>query len=136
MNHVSLVGRLTKDPDVRYTTGENASCVARFSVAVNRTYKNAEGKYDADFPSVIAFGRTGEFIEKYFHKGDMIGISGRIQTGRYTNKDGNTVYTTDVVAENVEFVSGKGGGTTEKKAEADDDWMNVDGDEEELPWNQ
>lgn len=104
MNKVILVGRLTKDVEIR-TSNENA--FARFSVAVNRPFKNKDGEYDADFPNCVAFGKTAEFIEKYFHKGDMIGLTGRIQTGSYTNKDGATVYTTEVAVETAEFVSSK-----------------------------
>ena len=107
MNKVEVVGRLTRDPEVRYSTGENATCIARFSVAVNRRFKNSDGNYDADFINCIAFGKSGEFIEKYFKKGMAIGISGRIQTGSYTNKDGIKIYTTDVVVEESEFVESK-----------------------------
>lgn len=107
MNKVQIVGRLTRDPEVRYTTGENANAIARFSVAVNRRFKNAEGGYDADFINCIAFGKSAEFIGKYFKKGMAIGIVGRIQTGNYTNKDGVKVYTTDVVIEEAEFVESR-----------------------------
>ena len=104
MNSVQLVGRLTKNPDVRYTNG--GLTIARFSVAVDRRFKS-EGKPTADFPSVVAFGKTAEFIEKYFTRGMRIGIVGRIQTDSYKKDDGSTVYTTDVIAENVEFVENK-----------------------------
>ena len=104
MNSVQLVGRLTKNPDVRYTNG--GLTIARFSVAVDRRFKS-EGKPTADFPSVVAFGKTAEFIEKYFTRGMRIGIVGRIQTDSYKKDDGSTVYTTDVIAENVEFVESK-----------------------------
>ena len=104
MNSVQLVGRLTRDPEVRYTDG--GLSVARFSLAVDRRFKNENGP-TADFPGCIAFGKTAEFIEKYFKKGMRIGIQGRIQTGQYTNNDGNKVYTTDVVVENCEFVESK-----------------------------
>ncbi len=107
MNKVILVARLCRDPEVRYTQGENSNAIARFSVAVNRLFKNAEGNYDADFPSCVAFGKTAEFIEKYFKKGMMIGITGRLTTGSYTNKDGAKVYTTDVTVEEAEFVESK-----------------------------
>ena len=103
MNKVILVGRLTKDPENR-TSGDTT--VTRFSVAVNRNFKNANGEYEADFPNCIAFGKTAEFVEKYFKKGDAIGITGRLQTGSYTNKNGDKVYTTDVVIDTVEFVGG------------------------------
>ena len=104
MNSVVLVGRLTKDPDVRYNP--NGMGIARFTVAVDRRFKR-EGQPEADFISCVAFGKTAEFMEKYFTKGKLIGLSGSIQTGSYTNKDGQKVYTTDVVAENVEFVGSK-----------------------------
>lgn len=144
MNKVELVGRLTRDPEVRYTQGENASAIARFSVAVNRRFKNNEGNYDADFINCVAFGRSGEFIEKYFKKGMAIGISGRIQTGNYTNKDGVKVYTTDVVVEEAEFVESKNNGGSSapsnalanNNAPAFDCFMNIpDGIDEELPFN-
>lgn len=106
MNSVNLVGRLTKDPDVKYTNG--GTSIARFTVAVDRRFKS-EGGPTADFPSVVAFGKTAEFVEKYFKKGQRIGISGRIQTGSYEDKDGKKVYTTDVIAEAVEFVESKSG---------------------------
>lgn len=103
INKVILRGRLTRDNDVRYTAGENSSATLRNSVAIGRKYKNKEGGYDADFPNIVAFGRTAEFIDKHFKKGDLIDIVGRIQTGKYTNKDGQTVYTTDVIVEEVDF---------------------------------
>lgn len=140
MNKAILVGRLTRDPEIRYTQGENASAIARFSVAVNRRFKNAEGNYDADFINCVAFGKTAEFIEKYFKKGMAIGITGRIQTGSYTNKDNVKVYTTDVVVEEAEFVESKnGGGTasaTTSNTSSNDDFMNIpDGIEDGLPFN-
>ncbi len=144
MNKVELVGRLTRDPEVRYTQGENASAIARFSVAVNRRFKNNEGNYDADFINCVAFGKSAEFIEKYFKKGMAIGISGRIQTGNYTNKDGVKVYTTDVVVEEAEFVESKNNGGSSapsnalanNNAPAFDGFMNIlDGIDEELPFN-
>ena len=142
MNKVSLVGRLTRDPEVRYTTGENASAIARFSVAVNRRFKNAEGNYEADFINCLAFGKSAEFIEKYFRKGMAIGLTGRIQTGSYTNKDGQKVYTTDVVVEETEFVESKGDNGTSNNAPSrpapsnNDGFMNIpDGIDEELPFN-
>lgn len=108
MNKVELVGRIVRDPEVRYSTGENATAIARFSVAVQRKFKNAEGNYEADFPSCTAFGKTAEFVEKWFHRGDMIGLTGHIQTGSYTNQKGDKVYTTDVMVDEVEFVGSKG----------------------------
>lgn len=106
MNNVNLIGRLTKDPDVRYTQGERPLAVARYNLAVDRAYKK-EGEQTADFINCIAFGKTAEFTEKYLRKGTKVAISGRIQTGSYTNKDGNKVYTTDVVVERNEFCEGK-----------------------------
>ena len=139
MNNITLIGRLTRDPEVRYSTGENSTCIARFSIAVQRKFKNAEGNYEADFPNIIAFGKQSEFIEKYFHKGDMIGIRGRIQTGSYTNKDGVKVYTTDVVAEDVEFVGSKNDNSTtpaNPSKPVDDGFINVpEGIDDELPFS-
>lgn len=105
MNTCALCGRLTKDPEIRYTDG--GTSIARFTVAVDRRFKK-EGEESADFIGCIAFGKTAEFVEKYFFKGKKIGLTGRIQTGSYTNKDGQKVYTTDVIAEAVEFVESKG----------------------------
>jgi len=116
MNKCMLVGRLTRDPEVRYSQGENTSTIARFSIAINRRFKNAEGNYEADFINCVAFGKSGEFVEKYFRKGMAIGVTGRIQTGSYTNKDGVKVYTTDVVVEEAEFVESKGSGTNSLSA--------------------
>ena len=139
MNNVQLVGRFTRDPDIRYTDG--GSSIARFNLAVDRAYKR-EGGDSADFIGCIAFGKTAEFIEKYFHKGQRIGLTGRIQTGSYTNKDGVKVYTTDVVAERVEFVESKGnGGDNSSRADSGqnqypEDFMAIpDGIDEELPFN-
>lgn len=134
MNTVQLVGRLTKDPDVKYTNG--GTSIARFTVAVDRRFKS-EGGPTADFPSVVAFGKTAEFVEKYFHKGQRIGISGRLQTGSY-EKDGTKVYTTDVIAEAVEFVESKGSGSAEASAKPQpgpDGFYDVPPEEEgELPF--
>ena len=139
MNKVTILGRLTRDPEVRYSTGENATATARFSVAVNRKFKNAEGNYDADFINCVTFGKTAEFVEKYFHKGDMIALAGRIQTGSYTNKDGVKVYTTDVVVEEVEFAGGKNDGSANTSSNPiktlDNGFMDVDSDADELPFN-
>lgn len=137
MNSVQLIGRLTRDPEIRYTDG--GSTIARFSIAVDRRIKQ-EGGETADFINCVAFGKTAEFIEKYFGKGKKMALNGRIQTGSYTNKDGTKVFTTDVVAENVEFVESKGGnesfnsGTSSKPA--DDGFMNIPDDiDEDLPFN-
>ena len=104
MNKVVLIGRLTKDPDVRRSQGENPIVIARYTLAVDRRRKNDDG---ADFISCVAFGKAGEFAEKYLHKGTKIAISGRIQTGSYTNKDALKVYTTDVIVEEQEFAEPK-----------------------------
>ena len=103
MNSVVLIGRLTKDPEVRYTGGQNNMAVATFSVAIDRPVKQGQEK-KADFPRVTAFGRQAENCEKFLAKGRLVGVQVRIQTGSYTNKDGRTVYTTDVVADRVEFL--------------------------------
>ena len=138
MNKVMIVGRLTKDPETRNTQGD--SVVTRFSIAVNRRFKNSEGNYDADFISCVAFNKTAEFINKYFIKGMMIGISGRIQTGNYTKQDGTKVYTTDVVVEEAEFVESKNSnssnGYSNNASPSDDGFINIpDGIDEELPFN-
>ena len=143
MNKVQLVGRLTRDPEIRYSQGENATATARFSVAVNRRFKNSDGNYDADFINCVAFGKSAEFVEKYFKKGMAIGLTGRIQTGSYTNKDGQKVYTTDVVVEETEFVESKGASNTGNSnvsrpapsAANNNDFMSIpDGVDEELPF--
>ena len=143
MNKVQLVGRLTRDPEIRYSQGENATATARFSVAVNRRFKNSEGNYDADFINCVAFGKSAEFVEKYFKKGMAIGLTGRIQTGSYTNKDGQRVYTTDVVVEETEFVESKGASSADNSnnsrpapsAANNNDFMSIpDGIDEELPF--
>lgn len=102
MNLVVEIGRLTRDPEVN-------NGAVRLSIAVTRRFKNKEGQYDTDFINCVSFAKTGEFIQKYFHKGDKIAITGRIQTGSYTNSEGKKVYTTDVVVDNAEFVESKGG---------------------------
>lgn len=143
MNKIILVGRLTKDPELSAT--QNSSYV-RFNLAVDRRFKRDGDKVTADFPSCIAWGKTAEFIDKYFHKGMKLGLVGRIQTGSYTNRDGQKVYTTDVVAEEVEFVEsknassgnsgGSGGRTAPPPVTDDDGFMNIpDGINEELPFN-
>lgn len=107
MNKVILMGRLTRDPDVRYSQTANGSmAVARYTLAVDRRFKK-DGETNADFISCVAFGKVGEFAEKYLHQGTKIVVEGRIQTGSYTNKDGNKVYTTDIYVENCEFAESK-----------------------------
>lgn len=105
-NNVVLIGRMTKDAELRYSQGENSIAVASFTVAVNRP-RHAEGQQSADFISCTAFGKTAENIEKFFKKGNRIAVSGRIQTNRYTNKDGNTVFSTQVVVETFAFLENK-----------------------------
>ena len=145
MNKVVLMGRLTRNPDVRYSQGEKATCVARYTLAVNRRFRR-DGEQDADFINCVAFGRQGEFAEKYLKQGTKIVISGRIQTGSYTNRDGVKVYTTDVVVEECEFAesknaAGDNSGFTPSdrpspSSAAGDGFMNIpDGIDEELPFN-
>ena len=106
MNKVILMGRLTRDPEVRYSAGESGTAIARYTLAVDRRFKR-DGEATADFISCVSFGRTAEFAEKYFRQGLKIIVSGRIQTGSYTNRDGQKVYTTEVVVEEQEFAEGK-----------------------------
>ena len=106
MNKVILMGRLTRDPEVRYSAGENALAIARYTLAVDRRFRR-DGEANADFINCVSFGRTAEFAEKYFRQGLKIAVTGRIQTGSYTNKDGQKVYTTDVVVEECEFAESK-----------------------------
>ena len=147
MNKVILMGRLTRDPEVRYSAGENSLAIARYTLAVDRRFKR-DGEATADFISCVAFGRQGEFAEKYLHQGTKIAITGRIQTGSYTNKDGQRVYTTDVVVEEQEFAESKSSAAAnsgaaytpsrpEPSAAAGDGFMNIpDGVEDEgLPFN-
>ena len=107
MNKCMLMGRLTKDPDVRYSQGENSRPIARFTLAVDRRRTNADGQREADFISCVAFDRAAEFAERYLHKGSKIAVTGRIQTGSYTNRDGQKVYTTDVIIEDHEFAESR-----------------------------
>ena len=111
MNKVILMGRLTRDPDVRVTAGEKQMTIARYTLAVDRRRKSDNGEQTADFISCVAFDRAAEFAEKYFHQGMRVLITGRIQTGSYTNKDGQKVYTTDVIVEDQEFADSKGAGS-------------------------
>lgn len=141
MNKVILMGRLTRDPEVRYTQGENPMAIARYSLAVNRMTKQQEGQPSADFPNILVFGKMAEFAEKYLHKGTKIVLVGRLQTGSYTNKDGVKVYTTEVVVESQEFAEskntqGESGNAPHESQAADDGFMNIpDGLDEELPFN-
>ena len=106
MNKVILMGRLTGNPDIRYSQGEKSTCVARYTLAVNRRY-HRDGEAEADFINCVAFGKNGEFAEKYLKQGTKIVISGRIQTGSYTNRDGAKIYTTDIVVEEQDFAESK-----------------------------
>ena len=137
MNLVCLCGRLTKDPDVRYTQGAEPLAIARYTLAVDRRKKDENS---ADFISCIAFGKSAEFAEKYLHKGIKILVEGRIQTGSYTNKDGKKIYTTDVVVESTEFAESKNSAQqapAEPTADMGEGFMNIpDGvDDEGLPFN-
>lgn len=143
MNRVVLMGRLTKDPDVRYTQGQQQMAIARYTLAVDRRRSKADKDgQQADFISCVAFGKSGEFAEKYLKKGTRIVVSGRIQIGSYTNKDGQKVYTTDVVVEDQEFAESKNSAPDKQDAAnngmamgTNDGWMNIpDGDQEELPF--
>lgn len=137
MNSVILIGRLTKQPEVRYTTGENAMAIARYTLAVNRAGK----KDETDFINCVAFKSNAQFAEKYLHQGLKIAIEGHIQTGSYTNKEGKKVYTTDVIVDSQEFCEKKSEGneSDQQKQEPKIDengFMNIpDGIEEELPFN-
>ena len=145
MNKVILMGRLTRDPDVRYSQGENATAVARFTLAVDRRFRRDDAS--TDFIGCVAFGRNAEFIEKYFRQGTKALITGRIQTGSYTNRDGQKVYTTDVVVEDQEFAESKNASGAsdsgfapvsrpQPSAAIGDGFMNIpDGIDEELPFN-
>ncbi len=145
MNKVILMGRLTRDPEVRYSAGDNSMAIARYTLAVERRFKK-EGEQTADFISCVCFGKAGEFAEKYLRQGMKITISGRIQTGSYTNRDGQKVYTTDVVVEEQEFAESKGSGKQSAQTNAPaqsstssatdaDGFMNIpDGIDEELPF--
>lgn len=140
MNKVILMGRLTRDPEVRYMQNENSTAVARYSLAVPRKYKT-DGQ-DCDFINCVAFGKMGEFAEKYLRKGIKIAVVGRIQTGSYTNRDGQKVYTTDVVVEEQEFCESKNASRQNESRQQpmpqtdSDGFMNIpDGIDEELPFN-
>lgn len=144
MNKIVLMGRLTRDPEVRYSQGANATAVARYSLAVDRRFKR-DGEPTADFINCVAFGRTAEFAEKYFRQGLKVVVTGRIQTGSYTNKDGVRVYTTDVVVEEQEFAESKAVSENHSyqaspmpspSADIGDGFMNIpDGIDEELPFS-
>ncbi len=148
MNKVILMGRLTRDPEVRYSAGDNQIAIARYTLAVYKRFNRNNSEQTADFIPCVAFGKAGEFAEKYFRKGMKIAVTGRIQTGSYTNKEGQKVYTTEVIIEDQEFaesknassgsVGGFGGGSMPEapnNQDVSDDFMNVpDGIDEELPF--
>lgn len=136
MNKVILIGRLVKDPDVRYTQGGNQTCIARYTLAVDRRFKK-DGEQAADFIPCVAFGKGGEFAEKYFKKGMRVAVTGRIQTGSYTNKDGQKIYTTDMIVEDQEFCESKQQKPKEEPKQAKNDgFMSIpDGIDYELPFN-
>lgn len=131
MNKVTLMGRLTRDPDVRYTEADPPMAIARYTLAVDRRFGKKDGEQSADFINCVAFGRSGEFAEKYLRQGIKIAVSGRIQTGSYTNKDGNKVYTTDVVVEDQEFAESKK--ASEENA-GNDQFMSMNEEDTKLPW--
>ena len=143
MNKVILMGRLTRDPDIRYTQpiyAQEQTCIARYSLAVDRRFHRDGDSQTADFISCVAFGRQAEFAEKYLRKGTKIALTGRIQTGSYTNRDGQKVYTTDVVVEEQEFAESKAAGQTAQQNPApmarEGGFMEIpDGLEEELPFS-
>ena len=144
MNKVILMGRLTRDPEVRYGAGENSTAVARYTIAVDRRFKR-DGEQNTDFIGCVAFGRNAEFAEKYLRQGTKIVLTGRIQTGSYTNRDGQKVYTTDIVVEEQEFAENKaaasngGQGNYSRPSAAPSDadgFMNIpDGIDDELPFS-
>lgn len=140
MNKVILMGRLTRDPEVRYSQGDTPTAIARYTLAVDRRTRK-DGEASADFISCVAFGKSAEFAEKYLHKGTKLVITGRIQTGSYTNKDGQKVYTTDVVVEDQEFAESKAAAAGNQEgnsqpATSGDGFMNIqEGMDEELPFN-
>lgn len=146
MNKVILMGRLTKDPIVKYTDAAKPLCIARYTLAVDRRVRRDQQGQQADFISCVAFGKAGEFAEKYCHKGTKLAITGRIQTGSYTNRDGQKVYTTEVAIEDQEFAESKnaahgvntpsGEDSASGQQEAEDGFMNIpDGTDEELPFS-
>lgn len=147
MNKVILMGRLTRDPEVRYSQGSNQTAVARFSIAVDRRFKR-EGQPDADFFNCTSFGRQAEFVERYLRKGTKILVSGNIQNDNYTNKDGQQVYSVRVIVDEIEFAESKnasngdnngyagGNMARPEPSGAGDGFMNIpDGIDEELPFN-
>ena len=148
MNKVILMGRLTRDPETRYSAGENSTAIARFSIAVDRRFRRSQDGSDADFFNCTAFGKQAEFVEKYLKKGTKILLSGRIQNDNYTNRDGQKVQSVQIIAEEIEFAESKnasGGrsegneysqGRQQSGSQVSDGFMNLpEGDDEELPFN-
>ena len=133
MNKVILMGRLTKDPEVRYSQGENPVAIAKYSLAVDRRGAKKDGEQTADFINCTAFGKSGEFAEKYLKKGTKVAIVGRLQTGSYTNKEGKKVYTMDVVVEEHEFAESKSKEET-PAPQAPEEFMNIPEGVDELPF--
>lgn len=136
MNKVVLMGRLTRDPEVRYTQGERSMAIARYTLAVDRRGRGQNGESTSDFINIVAFDRAGEFAEKYFRQGMRVLVSGRIQTGSYKNRDGQKVYTTDVIVEDQEFADKKRATDQQSSSSNDDGFLNIpDGiGEEGLPF--
>lgn len=133
MNKWIGIGRLVADPEIRYSHGENATCIARYRLAVERRFKK-EGEQEADFISCVAFGKNGEFVEKYLHKGMKIGVSGRIQTGSY-EKDGVKHYTTEIVVEEHDFCESKGNSSAPAQNNDSNGFMQIpEGIEDEIPF--
>ena len=144
MNRVILMGRLTRDPNISYSQGGDNMAIARFTMAVDRRGRQQDNQQTADFIGCVCFGRQAEFAEKYLRQGSKIAVTGRIQTGSYTNRDGQKVYTTDVVLDDIEFAESKNTGNSNEysaparpePSSAGDGFMNIpDGIEEELPFN-
>lgn len=139
MNKVVLMGRIVRDPEVKYSRGEKSMAIARYTLAVDRKIKK-DNDATADFISCVAFGKSGEFAEKYFRKGTKVAVSGHIQTGSYTNKDGNKVYTTDVIVDEQEFAESKNAASNNNANgnvdNGSDGFMNIPDDisGEELPF--
>ena len=136
MNKIILMGRLTKDPEVRYSQGNNPMAIARYTLAVDRKFKR-DGEPNADFINCIAFGKNGEFAEKYLHKGIKILVEGRWQSGSYTNRDGQKVYTNDCVVESCEFAESKNANQSERPqpSNSDDGFMQIPDNMEDFPFN-
>ncbi len=140
MNKIILMGRLTKDPEVRYSQGNNSMAIARYTLAVDRKFKR-DGEPTADFINCIAFGKNGEFAEKYLHKGIKILVEGRWQSGSYTNRDGQKVYTNDCVVESCEFAESKNANQQNEQSSRPqpsnsyDGFMQIPDNMEDLPFN-